>query len=131
MRRRLIFLTGVIAISAFSFLFGSSAAKAAQFTGNEWTRMKNAMKVEEVKAFVKTLRSQGVVVKIDPIYYCKRLDRLYVRHPELKKEEVARTLKTLMIMEYDWDEKGVDKDELAKNWLGEKLYEKNKARRGK
>jgi len=128
MKKSLIFLIGVISVSLF---LGAVVAKAAQFTGEHWTRMKNAQKVEEVKAYIKTLGSQGVVVKLDPVYYCKRLDRLYVKHPELKKEEVARTLKTLMIMEYDWEEKGIDKDVLAKEWLGEKLYEKNKARREK
>ena len=113
-----------------SDLIAAGLAKAASFNGNDWEKIKNAQKVEEVKAFIKTLRSQGVIVKLDPIYYCKRLDRLYVKHPKLKTEEVAKIMKNLIIMEYDWEEKSVDKDVLARQWLGEELYNKNKTRRG-
>ena len=59
------------------------------------------------------------------------LDNLYKKHPNLKTEEVGKTLKTMIIMQYDWEEKGVDKDTLARQWLGEELYQKNKARREK
>ena len=121
----------IIALLIISIFLGAGLVKAASFTGNDWMKMKNARKVEEVKAYIKTLCSQGVLVKLDPVYYCKRLDRLYGKHPNLKNKEVANTLKTLMIMEYDWEEKGVDKDALAKEWLGPELYEKNKKRRGK
>ena len=130
MKRNLIFFTGVISILTSSLFLGTGLAKTASFNGNDWGKVKNAQKVEVVKAFIKTLRSQGVIVKLDPIYYCKRLDRLYIRHPDLKNEEVEKTLKTMIIMEYDWEEKGVDKDTLAKQCLGEELYNKNKTRRG-
>ena len=130
MKRDFVFFISIISILIFSLFLGPLLAKAASFNGNDQEKMKNARKVEEVKVFIKALRSQGVIVKLDPVYYCKRLDRLYLKHPNLRKEEVAKTLKTLMIMEYDWEEKGVDKDALAKEWLGEELYNKNKTRRG-
>ncbi len=127
MKRNFIFLIAFILTA--SFFFTSRAPGAPSFTGNDWVKLRKLEKVQEVKAFIKALRTQGVIVKLDPIFYCKRLDRVYVKHPNLKKEEVAKTLKTSMIMEYDWEEKGVDKETLAKQWLGEELYQKNKARR--
>ncbi|MFA6321244.1 MAG: hypothetical protein WCY36_05235 [Candidatus Omnitrophota bacterium] len=111
-------------------LFGS-IAQAALFTGNDWMKLSSSKKVTEVKAFIKDVRTQGVVVKGDPVEYCKRLDRVYQKHPNLLAQEVAKTLKTVMIMEYDWEVKGVDKDTIARQWLGEDLYNKNKARRSR
>ncbi len=127
MKRNFIFLMAFILIAPF--LFTSKTNGEPPFTGNDWVKLRKLEKVQEVKASIKALRTQGVIVKLDPIFYCKRLDRVYVKHPNLKKEEVAKTLKTSMIMEYDWEEKGVDKETLAKQWLGEELYQKNKARR--
>lgn len=127
MRRSFIFLIAFILIAPF--FFNSKAHGAPLFTGNDWVKLRNVQKVAEVKAYISTLRSQGITVKLDPIFYCKRLDGVYIKHPDLKQKEVAKTLKTAMIMEYDWEEKGIDKDTLAKQWLGEELYEKNKAHR--
>ncbi|MDD5428537.1 MAG: hypothetical protein PHI58_04795 [Candidatus Omnitrophica bacterium] len=124
-----IFLAAV-SIFVFAFIF-SAAADAALFTGNDWMKLSNAKKVAEVKAFISDVRSQGIVVKGDPVEYAKRLDRVYKKHPDLLAKEVAKTLKTVMIMDYDWEIKGMNKDTIAKQWLGEELYNKNKLRREK
>ena len=130
MKRFFVFSTVIISAVAFSLILGAAHA-ATPFTGNEWVKLKNVQKVAEVKAFINNLSSQGVVVKGDPIEYCRKLDRFYIKHSDMKGQAVARTLKTIIIMQYDWEEKGVDKDALAKQWLGEELYKKNKARRAK
>ena len=46
----------------------------------------------------------------------------------MKTQQLAIVLKTLIIMEYDWTQKGVDKDQLARQFLGDALYKQNKAR---
>ena len=129
MKRNPVFFISVISFVAVSLFLGAGTAKAASFNGYGWQKLKNAQKVEEIKFFIRSLRSNGIIVKLDPVYYCKRLDGVYAKHPNIKNEEVSKTLKTLIIMEYDWEEKGVDKDLLAKQWLGEDLYSKNKMRR--
>jgi len=34
------------------------------------------------------------------------------------------------LIEYDWGQKGLDKDLLARKWLGKELYQTNKFRLG-
>ncbi|MFA5142919.1 MAG: hypothetical protein WC522_01955 [Candidatus Omnitrophota bacterium] len=131
MKRRII-SAAIVSILAAVFLYAAAAvSQAASFTGNDWVKLRNAQKAEEVKTYIKGLRSQGVTVRGDAIAYCRKLDTFYEKHPDMKKEDCGKILKTIIIMEYDWDQKGVDKDTLAKQWLGEEVYTRNKARRGK
>ena len=125
MKRYFIFSLIIISVFACSSLFAATAI----FTGYDWVKLRNADKVEEVKAFIKDLRAQGVVVKGDPIAYCKKLDTFYKTHRNLMNNDTGKILKTIMVMEYDWEEKGIDKDTIARQWLGEELYKKNKARK--
>ncbi|MDD5136969.1 MAG: hypothetical protein PHX20_02205 [Candidatus Omnitrophica bacterium] len=129
MKRRLFTAAIAFVLSAVLFFNTETALRAALITGNDWVKMRNAQKAEEVKGYIKSLRSQGVVIKGDPVAYCRKLDAFYAKHPDLKKEECGKMLKTIMIMEYDWEQKGVDKDTLARQWLGDDLYKKNKARK--
>lgn len=130
MKHNLIILKiAAIFLTCSFFISSAGAAEQKLFTGNDWLKLKPAQKIAEVKSYIGTLRTEGVVVKNDPAFYANRLDGVYKKHPNLKAQEVARTLKTVIIMEYDWEVKGMDKDAVAKLWLGEKLYEKNKARR--
>ena len=131
MKRRVIFLLTAFFVCVSTACFAAAREQARPFTGNNWAALSNEQKVSEVTAFIKDLRTKGITVKGDPVSYCESLDNFYIRHPDLKAEEVGKTLKTLMIMEYDWQEKGIDKDTVAKQWLGEELYNKNKARRGR
>ncbi len=53
------------------------------------------------------------------------------KHPDFAKEALFTVLKTIIIMEYDWDKKGLDKDLLARKWLGGgELYQTNKFKLG-
>ena len=114
-----------VCVSTFAF------AATQSFTGKKWAALSNAQKVNEVTAFIKDLKTKGVTVKGAPVAYCKELDKFYAANPSLKNEEVGRTLKTLIVMEYDWEVKGRDKEAIAKEWLGDELYKKNKARLGR
>lgn len=122
---------GVCLVLIISIFIFASVAAAAGFTGNDWAKLRNAQKVNEVKSFISSLGAQGVTIKGNPVTYCKKLDEFYASNPELKKEQVAATLKTLIVMEYDWEIKGADKDATARQWLGADLYKKNKERIGR
>lgn len=119
-------------ISAFvltMFCCALAHAQTGEVTGKAWLKVDKNARVQLVTNFIQDMKKQGVVISKDAKFYCQRLDNLYVKHPNLLTEPVWKVLKTAMIMEYDWKIKGQDQDALAKEWLGEKLYEKNKQRR--
>ncbi len=112
---------GLLLITTASF------AEQDTVTGRDYLELSKRQRVRIVSNFKKEAGRLGVTIRQGPIHYCKMLDKFYKKHPEHKKEALGMVLKTLMIMEYDWAEKGVDKDELARKWLGDDLYNANKA----
>ena len=98
-------------------------------TGNDWIKVGRKAHVQLVNDFITQMKTEGVTISKGAEFYCDRLDRLYVKKPKLIPEPVWKVLKTSMIMEYDWKVKGRDSDAIAKEWLDEKTYKKNKERR--
>ncbi len=96
--------------------------------GDEWLKFSDEKKVKAVSSFITSGASHGVTIKKDPDFYCAKLEDFYTKHSDLSAEPFGKILKTLIVMEYDWQAKGVDKDALAKQWLGEELYRANKER---
>jgi hypothetical protein len=122
----------VIAITLAVLLFTAPAlAQGREVTGNEWLKVDQKSKLVLVNDFIKQMKAQGVTISKGAEFYCKKLDRVYTKKPNLVSEPVWKVLKTAIIMEYDWKQKGVDPDQLAKDWLGDEPYKKNKARRAK
>lgn len=103
-----------------TFLYAQD--KAA--TGSEWLKVSKKDGIQLVASFMQDMRKQGVTISKDAKFYCKKLDRLYERKPNLSSDPVWKVLKTAMIMERDWNVKGKDADTIAKEWLGEKLYKR-------
>ncbi len=125
MKRTLVVLLLSILITASTVdAYGSSREP----TGNDYLSMQNRGRVQTVTALINGARQGGVTIKQSPVAYCKKLDAFYARHPDMKGQSLAIVLKTLIIMEYDWSQRGVDKDQLARQFLGEKLYQENKTR---
>lgn len=83
-----------------------------------------------MSSFIENGKERGVIITKGPAFYCWKLDVFYVKHPDFAKEALFIALKTLIVMEYDWETKGIDKDLLARKWLGEELYQTNKLRLG-
>lgn len=121
----------VLVIAAMILFSISSFAAGAKFTGADYLKLSKPQRVSVVKSFKDNVKRQGVTLKKDPVFYCQRLDEFYVKNPALQKEGFNKVMQTIAIMEYDWNQRGVDKDALARNWLGEKTYQANKARLGK
>lgn len=109
----------------------AAEAGAASATGAEYLKLSKRQRVDMVKAYKDQAKKEGVTIKKEPIFYCKSLDAFYRKHPDMKKEPLANVLKTLIVMEYDWDQKGVDKEALARQALGDAAYQANKKRLGK
>jgi hypothetical protein len=124
----------IFACMIISMLLASSVVAAdaqGQFTGSDYLKLVNRDRLQLVSVSIANVRKEGVTIKKAPVFYCQKLDSFYNTHPEHKKEAVGKVLKTLIIMEYDWAQKGVDKDTLAKEWLGDDVYKQNKHRMGR
>lgn len=106
-------------------------AAQGNFTGADYLKLSKPQRVNTVKMFKEEAAKQGATISKDPIFYCKSLDAFYAKNPKMVSESFVKTLKTLVIMEYDWTQKGVDKDALARQWLGDDLYKANRTRLGK
>ena len=117
----------VVAMLTATSLFAAQGA----FTGADYLRLDKPQRVKTVKMFKEEAGKQGSIISKDPIFYCKKLDTFYAKNPKMMNESFVKTLKTLIIMEYDWAQRGTDKDALARQWLGDDLYKANKARLGK
>jgi hypothetical protein len=122
-------ICAVIAVMLVSSLaFAETAAK--KFDGNNWLALSKRDRAGAVTAYINAAKSKGIVIKNTPIFYAKKLDAFYARE-NMRTQPVENVLKTTMVMEYDWLAPGKTKDEIAKQWLGPDLYEKNKERRSK
>lgn len=124
----------IFAVIMISILLVSSSPAAdsqAPFTGSDYLKLTNRDRIQLVSVSIANVKKEGVTIKKAPVFYCQKLDSFYNTHPEYKKEAVGKVLKTLIIMEYDWAQKGVDKDTMAKEWLGDDVYKQNKRRTGR
>lgn len=118
----------LIALLFIAFCAGISYAADKPITGNDWIKISKKDRAQLVTSFIKDMKKEGVTISNSAVFYCKKLDSLYQKKPNLLTEPVWKVLKTTIIMEYDWKQKGVNSDALAKEWLGDKLYNKNKVR---
>ena len=117
----------IAALLVSSIVFASVSAASAP-TGNDYLAMAKENRVRIVTDLINGAKQGGVTIKQTPVSYCRKLDAFYSKHPDMKGRDLAMVLKTLIIMEYDWTQKGVDKDQLARQALGDTLYQQNKAR---
>ncbi len=118
-------VSGVFLFTSLSFAQTASDTKV--FNGDNWLSMSKRDRVAVIKSFVSSASKKGITIKKSAVFYARKLDNLYSKE-DARKEQVANTLKTFMIMEYDWAEPGISKEENAKKWLGDDLYKKNKER---
>lgn len=119
-----IFLILVICGSAFA------ADPVLHFSGQDYLSLSYQQRAEVIASFIERGKNRGITISKGPIFYCRKLDAFYAKHQDFAKEALFTVLKTLIIMEYDWGKKGLDKDLLARKWLGDDLYETNKFRLG-
>lgn len=119
----------IIALLLAAFCSCFAYAQGQPATGNEWLKVDKKTRVQLVNSFMQDMKKEGVTISKGTVFYCKKLDRLYAKKPNLLTEPVWKVLKTAMIMEHDWSVQGQSPDVVAKNWLGEDLYAKWKAKK--
>lgn len=74
-------------------------------------------------------QDQGVEIKKSVSYYTDRIDTILKQNATMKQYPLANILRILAIMDYDFDN-GQNKDLMAMEVLGAKLYLENKKRPG-
>ena len=121
----------IIALLIASLFSGTAFAQSKSFNGNDWLKVDKKTRVQLVTDFMNQMKKDGVIISKAAEFYCKKLDRLYAKKPNILPQPVWQVLKTAMIMENDWKVKGQDPDTVARAWLGDKLYERWKQKQGK
>lgn len=82
-----------------------------------------------VQTYIDWYREQGIAINEPVIDYMLSIDQLALHDSELFGQPFARLLMMVAVMEYDFDN-GMDKDELARQVLGEEFYHINRQRLG-
>ena len=101
------------------------------FTGEQYCKLLYEEQKKVAAIYISTLNEGGVTVRKGPEYYAEKADEFYSENPDLKKESCTLILKSLVIMEDDWEERNADRDFVARQWLGDELYLENRKRHPK
>ncbi len=93
-----------------------------------WNRLDEKLKLKAVDGFLNLLKNRERAKITKPAaFYVTRVDSMLAQSPTMP-QNLPTILKIVSVMEYDFDT-GKDKEVLAKEILGPKLYEANRARR--
>lgn len=98
------------------------------FSGQDYLDLSRSQRADAIASFIEASKLRDVTIRNNETFYRDKLDIFYAEHPDFIDEALFVVLKTLVVMEYDWDQKGLDKDFLARKWLGEELYHTNNLR---
>ena len=124
--KKILVSISIIVLIVLTYSTLSPAQPAPHFSGQDYLNLSYQKRAEVIASFIEHGKERGITISRSPIFYCRKLDIFYAKHEDFAKEALFTVLKTLIIMELDWDQKGVDKDILARKWLGEELYQTNK-----
>jgi hypothetical protein len=83
-----------------------------------------------IEHYIKRFAKQGVVIRKDPAAYVQMIDSMILGNAEMLKTPFENILKVSAIAEYDFDN-GQDKDRMARQVLGETVYQENRKRLGR
>lgn len=82
-----------------------------------------------IAEYIDLFRTQGAVIRKSPPQYVALIDQMLIDSPEMAQRPFSDLLRLAAILEYDYDI-GVDRDALARQFLGDQLYQQNKERLG-
>jgi hypothetical protein len=95
-----------------------------------WRGLNQAEKEKAVEVVMGLFRErENTAILKSPDFYAKRVDEALAATPDMAGLSLPTMVKLMAVMEYDFFN-GQDKDELARQVLGEKMYEENKKRLG-
>lgn len=96
-----------------------------------WLQISDQEKILAVAAVIEMFKSQGNAVISNPVpYYVQRINQTLAQNEATRKMPIDRLVMILAVMDFDFDN-GQDKDEMAKQILGEKMYMELMAARAK
>lgn len=87
-------------------------------------------KEETVRKYIDFFRQQNVIVRKSPGHYVDLIDQMSARNSDMLQRPFEDVFRLLTIMEYDFDN-GEDPDALARQVLGEQVYQQNRQRLGR
>lgn len=87
-----------------------------------WLQISDQERLLVVAAVIEMFRSQNDAVISNPApYYVQRINQTLAQNATTRDMSIDRLIMILAVMDYDFDN-GQDKDELAKQILGEKMH---------
>lgn len=99
---------------------------SSNFLGKDYTGLNERMRIDLISLFIRAGTREWVTISKSPEYYAGKLTAFYNSHRNLETQPFLDVLLTLIIMEYDWTEEGIDKEALAREYLGDSVYKANK-----
>lgn len=94
-----------------------------------WNQLSDENKKRAVDAVIQLYRVRdNVAILGSPDFYVRKVNETLAGDPGVANLDLPQVIKILSVMEYDFYN-GQNKDEVAKQTLGEKMYEANKLRR--
>jgi hypothetical protein len=87
-------------------------------------------KVMIIDHYIKRFAQQRTSIRKEPAFYVQMIDSMILGNPEMLKTSLENILKVAAIAEYDFDN-GQDKDRMARQILGEAVYQENRKRLGR
>jgi len=112
------------------FSYACAEQSKPRFSGQDYLNLSRNQRADAIASFVEKSKLRGITIRKNETFYRDKMDIFYAEHPDFIEEALFVVLKTLIVMEYDWGQKGIDKDLLARKWLGKELYQTNKFRLG-
>jgi tRNA(Glu) U13 pseudouridine synthase TruD len=92
---------------------------------NVWSQMVDREPKEiTVKRYIELFAQQGVYIRKSAGYYVDMIDNMAKSNPDMLNNPFRDLLRIVSILEYDFDN-GQDREELVKQVLGQKGYERN------
>ena len=93
-----------------------------------WTRVNDSEnKYFIVEHYIDTYRQAGIAITKPPEHYTVMIDDMIYNNPSVSSKPFSDILRIVAVMEYDFNN-GQNKDTLARQLLGEKVYLSNRAR---
>ena len=88
-----------------------------------WMHMPRETKIQLVDELKKQFKEKSnAIIKKPSEFYVREIDEVITSDPNAVNYKLTIIFRTIAVMEYDFDE-GIDKEESAKNWLGEPCYQ--------
>lgn len=139
----LILILIISVTAAQAAFFDKDKAQSAQTAGPSFEQMMNQLSVncalwgqlsaenkkKAVDAVIQYYKIRdNIAILGSPDFYVQKVNETLAGDPGVANLDLPRVIKILAVMEYDFYN-GQNKDELAKQTLGEKMYESNRLRR--